>query len=94
MQWSNNKELYQFDGSINLIYRFKINIRETVKHLHKLSVMDYFYFFLGLSFRNAAKALSFFFAYNEDKPPRFHFEFDSKVQTKEIKEEYRWIRHL
>jgi hypothetical protein len=56
--------------------------------------MDYFYFFLGLSFRNAAKALSFFFAYNEDKPPRFHFEFDSKVQTKEIKEEYRWIRHL
>ncbi len=53
--------------------------------------MDYFYFFLGLSFRNAAKALFFFFAYNEDKPPGFYFEFDSKVQTKEIKEEYRWI---
>ncbi len=40
-------------------------------------------YFLGLSFRNTAKALSFFFAYAEDKPPLLHLEIDAKVQTNE-----------
>jgi hypothetical protein len=31
-------------------------------------------YFLGLSFRNAAKALPFFFAYNEDKSSCFYLE--------------------